>query len=240
MIWVIPMSGKGTRTQSLGEFKLFIEIKGSPMLSWFISSVKHNIKPEDELIFLTTDYFFNKYDFKNKVREIINYHKLANKRYFIRNQDSPAGVSLTVYAAKPLLDTSKPVIVIFPDQYIDFQMPTLEPNTAYLGINIQLSNKYGFVEIKEGLITKFVEKKNISNIASTGFYITPSGKDLVWALEQQFKSHDMHDGEYYIGPAFNFLLGKGVKARPVKVFAKYDLGTPELISYFTGKNFLCL
>jgi len=240
MIWVIPMSGKGTRTRSLGEFKPFIEIKGFPIISWFISSVKHNIKSEDELIFLTTDYYFNKYNFENRIKEIIAYHNLSNKLYFIRNSDSPAGVSSTVYTAKSLLLTPKSVIVIYPDQYIDFQMPALETNSAYLGINIQLSDRYGFVEIKDGLITRFIEKKNISNIASTGFYIAPSGKDLIRALEQQFAEHNVHNGEYYLGPAFNYLLQKGIKLYPVKVFAKYDLGNPDLISYFSSKNFLCL
>jgi len=67
MIWTIPMSGKGMRTQELGEFKPLISIKGSPMVSWFLSSVKHNIKSDDELLFLTTNYFFKKYNFQKTI-----------------------------------------------------------------------------------------------------------------------------------------------------------------------------
>lgn len=232
MIWVIPMAGKGSRTQSLGEFKPFIEIKGHKILSWFISSVKHLIKPENKIVFITTDYFAQKYNFANEVRKIIEDHQLHNKLHFINSPKTPLGVSSTVYLAKSIINTIQPVMVIFPDQYIDFQIPEIQDNSAYLGICIQLSDRYGFVKIKNGLITKFVEKKNISNIASAGVYITSSGKDFVYALEKQFEFEKPSE-EHFLGPAFNFLIKKNIPVYPIKVIAKYDLGNIDDIVYFS-------
>lgn len=239
MIWIIPMSGKGSRTSSLGEFKPFIEIKGHKILSWFISSIKHLIKPSDIFILITTDYFDNKFNFKDECKSIFKYHKLNNKIEFIINQKTPNGSSETVYSAKKLINNNSPVIVIYPDQYIDFVLPKINKNSAYMGVYIQLSDKSGFVEIKDGLIVNFVEKINISNIASSGFYIVSQGKYLIFSIERQFRSNLKINNEFYLGPAFNFLINK-INIYPIPIISKYDLGNIYDIEYFSAKNIQCL
>lgn len=128
-------------------------------------------------------------------------------------------------------------MVINPDQYVDFKLPVIKQNSGYLGIYFQLGDKSGFVEIEGGLITKFVEKKNISNLADFGIYIVSSGKNLVGALKKQIKEGKKLNGEFYIGEAFNYLIKKGVKIFPIPVIAKYDLGNPEDIEYFSERPF---
>ena len=83
MNWIIPIGGKGTRTQTLGEFKPFIKIKGLKMLWWFFSSVKKNILPQDNFYFITTKYYLDKFNvdeeigiiFKNL--DIKNFYKVV-------------------------------------------------------------------------------------------------------------------------------------------------------------------
>ena len=66
------MAGKGGRTKSLGEFKPFIEIKGHKILSWFISSIKNLVKPEDLFVLITTEYFFNSSTSQKKLVSYLN------------------------------------------------------------------------------------------------------------------------------------------------------------------------
>lgn len=66
--------------------------------------------------------------------------------------------------AKTDLQTGKPVTIINPDQYIDFQLPTkITPKTGYLAIYAEFSNKTGYVDIKEGLIL-LMTKYDLGNI----------------------------------------------------------------------------
>lgn len=234
MQWIIPMAGKGSRTRSLGEFKPFINISGQKMFSWFISSIKHLVRPEDSFLLITLEENFIKYDFEPVTRRIIISHGLGNEVKYFTVPGAPHGTSDTVYLARNLILKDERVIVIYPDQYIDFELPKMVDDCAYLGIYIQLGNKSGFVKLQDGKITQFVEKTNISNIASSGFYIVPKGSDLIYGIERQLESGETLNGEYYLGPIFNFLIQRGMCVFPIGVKAKYDLGNPEDIAYFAN------
>lgn len=239
MIWIIPMAGKGTRTQELGEFKPFIEIKGSKIFSWFMCSIKHLVKPEDSFQLITTKYFTDKYNFEAEIKKIFEHHNLKNSVTFTVCDGSQQGSSATVLLVKDKINLNEPIIVIFPDQFIDFVLPEIIPNSAYMGVYVQLGNKSGFVNIVDGLVTNFIEKQNISNLASSGVYITSSGKDLIEALEKQIEEGVMLNGEFYIGPAFNYLIKSGIKTYPIPIIAKYDLGNTKDVEYFSDRPFVC-
>lgn len=233
------MAGKGTRTQELGEFKPFIEIKGHKIFSWFLCSVKHLVKPGDSFQLITTKYFADKYNFDTEVMKIFQYHGINNPVSITTCEESQQGSSATVLLVKGKIDLNEPAMVIFPDQFIDFVLPEITPNSAYMGVYVQLGNKSGFVNIVDGLITNFVEKQNISNLASSGVYIASTGKDLIEALEKQVKEGTTLNGEFYVGPAFNYLIDKGIKTYPVPVIAKYDLGNTKDVEYFSNRPFTC-
>lgn len=233
MLWIIPMAGKGTRTQALGEFKPFIEINNRKIFSWFISSIKHNIKIKDEFILITLDYFAKKYNFEKEIKKIFEQHKLNNKIKIIKIKEIPNGTSSTIYSIKSFLKENIPSIIAYPDQYIDFILPKkIKNKSCYLPIYANFGDKAGYVFIKNGFIYNIVEKNNISNLANTGIYIVYSIKDLIYAIEKQFSEKLVHNGEYFLSEAFNYLKEKDYKIFPLEVMAKYDLGSPAGISYF--------
>ena len=225
------MAGKGTRTRSLGEFKPFIEIKDHKMIYWFLLSVKKSIKKDDTIIFVTTSYFSKKFHVKMELRKIFKELEIKNKVNIVNTYNNPAGQSASAGFAKKIIDPQKPLIVINPDQYIDFDLPK-EITNCYLPLYVQLGNKSGFVLIKNKQIVKFVEKKNISNLACAGVYIVAKAKWLFLAIKEQIKRQDMLNGEFYLGPAFNYLINSGHKVEPIMIRAKYDLGNPEDIKIF--------
>ena len=230
------MAGKGTRTQSLGMFKPFILINGKEMFSWFISSIKHLVKPNDTFLLITLEENFNKYGFEKITKEILINHALNNKAEYFSVPTTPHGTSETIMVAKKCVSKKEKVIVIYPDQYTDFDIPSQIDGCAYLGVYVQLGNKSGFVTVQNGKVTRFVEKENISNIASSGFYIFPTGDDLIYGIDKQIKEGKSLNGEYYLGPIFNYLIERGMTVYPIAVKSKYDLGNPEDILYFS-KNF---
>lgn len=225
------MAGKGTRTHSLGEFKPFIEINDHKMIFWFLLSIRGTIEKDDVIIFITTLYFSKKFNVKPKIAKILKELNIKNKFNVVAIPNYPAGQSVSVEFAKKITNQNSPLIVINPDQYINFNLPK-KIESCYLALYVQIGNKSGFVSIKNGQIIKFVEKKNISNLACAGVYITARAKWLFSAIKEQIKNQDMLNGEFYLGPAFNYIINKGHRVEPLIIQAKYDLGNPEDIEFF--------
>ena len=234
MIWLIPIGGKGLRTQQLGEFKPFIKIKNQKIITWLLFSIKPNVKPDDKFIFTTTEYFLKKYHVKEELGKTFDKLGLKNKFQILASKDILPGNSCSVYLAKTLLNTKEPVSVLCCDQFTDFQLPPeISPQTGYLTIGLDFGSSKGYVEIEKGLIQRFVEKEPISNFASNGIFIASSGKALISALEKQFEDKAISiNGEYCIGPAFNYLIKDGFKIYPLLTKVHYSLGSIPAINYF--------
>lgn len=233
--WIIPMAGKGTRTQSLGKFKPFIKINEQKILFWFLLSIKNLISKNDLIIFITTFNFSKEFRVNYEIKKILKKLKIRNKFYLIETPDNPAGQSASIKFAKKIVKQNQPLIVVNPDQYIDFDLPE-KIEHCYLPLYAQLGNKSGFVSIKNNEIEKFVEKNNISNLACAGVYIAAKAKWIFSAINQQIKNKDMLNGEFYLGPAFNYIIKEGIKVEPLTIRAKYDLGNPQDIEIFKKNN----
>lgn len=209
-------------------------------MSWFISSVKNQVRSEDAFLFITTEYFFKKFDFRKQVDDLFKSHRLENEKVFFNTPTTPRGTSDTLLKVEKIISINKPIMVINPDQYIDFDLPPkIMGRTGYLGLYLCLNNKTGFVKLHDGLITKFVERTNISNIASSGVFIASSGRDLIQAIKQQIASKETINGEFFLGPSFNYLIKEGYKIYPISVRCKYDLGDVDGIKKFKKSNIVC-
>lgn len=226
------MAGEGKRTRVLGKFKPFINISGKEIFSWFVSSITHSVKNDDTFLLISSDNNFANFNFKQKTREILRAHNIKNKLEYFGVPAIPRGTSETVFLAKGMIQKDVAVMVIYPDQYTDFDLSLVKKGCAYLGAYVNFGNRSGFMEINKGKVVKFVEKTNISNIASSGLYLFPSGEDLLYALTKQIKSGNTLNGEFYLGPSINYLIKKGLAVYPLAVKLKYDLGSPDEIEYF--------
>tara|TARA_B100000795_G_scaffold262737_1_gene240988 strand:- start:506 stop:742 length:237 start_codon:yes stop_codon:yes gene_type:complete len=75
MIWILPLAGKGTRTNTLSEFKPFVNVNNKTIIEWFFIGIKNKIKKGDNIFFITTNYFEKKFDFKRKIKLILKKKK---------------------------------------------------------------------------------------------------------------------------------------------------------------------
>lgn len=233
MIWTIPIGGKGTRTKALGEFKPFIEILGHKMLVWTLFSIKDKVSPQDTFIFTTTNYFRKKYNLEIEIPNILSLLNLGGDFEIFSSPDTVPGTSCSIYLAKNKLTTKEPVLVLNCDQYIDFELPqNINPKTGYVVLFADFGDKCGYAEITNGEITNFVEKNNLSSLASAGVFIVSEGKSLVWAIEKQLSEKHTTNGEFCVTPTLNYLIKKGHSIYPLSAKSYYDIGSLPGINYF--------
>ncbi len=217
--WVFPLAGKGSRIKTLGDFKPFIKINGKEIIQWTLISLSGKIKNKDEIIYITTDLYEKEFGFTAKIGKIHSKLKIENSFKVITTPNTPPGPAASVYKAKGHISMTKPVIVVNGDQYVDFKLPSYIPKkSGYLAVYAEFSQKSSYVQVEEGIITKIVEKDNISNLASAGIYIVSDTASLLAAIENSFDKKIMHKGEYYIGPSLNFLIKKGYTIKPIELF----------------------
>lgn len=227
------MAGKGTRTQQFGSFKPFIEIGGRAMLGWLFVSIGRKIRPQDTLVFVTTQEYAHAFDVQGQIERILQPLGLGHSFSLITCPQTPQGPSRSVYLARDFLDTEQPVITVNCDQYIDFDCYAYtSERQGFLPIYANFGTQSSYVEICDGRIVRIVEKQNISNLASAGVYSVSSGKALIRALERQVEQKQMTGQEFYVGPALNYLIEEGYEFYPTRVRVKYDLGHAEGIRMF--------
>jgi NDP-sugar pyrophosphorylase family protein len=227
MKWVFPMAGRGTRTSSLGAFKPFVKVAGRRMLEWMLASIAPDIGKDDSLIFITTNEFAEAYTVQRNLEEILPAGGIDSSFSIVRTDGTPPGPSATVHSARAhLLCCNEPVIVVNCDQYIDFDLCDMSAGRCgFLPVYASFGEKSSFVEVESGVITRIVEKQNISNLASAGVYAISEGSALLYAIETQFRLDQRTNGEFYVGVALNNLIAEGYTFYPTAVRAKYDLGS---------------
>jgi NDP-sugar pyrophosphorylase family protein len=239
MIWIFPMAGRGTRTQTRGAFKPFIEVGGRKVIEWLLGSIRRHIQPDDELVFITTESFAGDYAVESQLASILEGLSAGRRFALVTCPTTPPGPSASVYAARAYFDNSRPAIVVNCDQFIDFERwEWTSPQQGFLPVYANFGTRSSYVEVREGRIVRIVEKQNISNLASAGVYALACGRALREALEMQFEKGPKTGEEYFVGPALNHLIARGYELIPTAVRAKYDLGCVEGIERFE-KTCLC-
>jgi 6-phosphofructokinase/glycosyltransferase involved in cell wall biosynthesis len=228
--WIVPICGKGTRTKKMGEFKPFININNKKIIEWFLISLKNNITFNDTFIFITTNYYEKKYKVKKFLNNIFKYNLFCEFK-LILTEEIPEGPAKSVYLAKSHIIDKNNIIVINPDQFINFEIPKKFVNFITIYFDNLPSKSY--CEINDNKIINIVEKKQISNNASSGVYGFKNGNDLINSLEILFKSKEnMVNNEYYISGCINILLKNKELFYPIKTISKFDLGTLKNINMF--------
>ena len=239
MIWILPMAGKGARTNSLGKFKPFIEVNGKKIIEWFLIGIKNKIKKNDTIFLITTTEFEKKYNFQKKINIIFKKNKIKTKNLIFKFVDhTPNGPALTINSIRNFLRNTKTTcIVINPDQLIDFDLPSkINQDNLYIPLYFNNHGNSSYVKInKKGNIVEIKEKKLISNYASSGVYIFASSSLLkkILSLINDIKSKK----EINMSDLINLFIKKNnSKVNPISTLIKYDLGNIKNINNFSIKD----
>ena len=228
------MAGKGERTKEYGDFKPFIEISGKKIAEWFFISIRNNISKDDLLIFITTEFFEETRCFSKSIKELLDMLRIKNEIIFRYTKTTPKGPASTILHARDLINNEQPCLMMNSDQFTYLKIPNFKSRQAFLAVNIDFGRSKSYVSVDNNLITKMVEKENISNIASTGFYGVSSGCDLVRSLDKQHETRFTYNDEYYVAPALNYLYELGYEIIPLPIYVRFDLGTARNLDLFNN------
>lgn len=96
---------------------------------------------------------------------------------------------------------------------------------------------YAKVNSLTGLVEEVAEKKVISDDATVGVYYYQRGRNFVRAAKRMIKKNIRVNGEFYVCPVFNEIIGNGGVVGNYEVDSMRGLGTPEdLERYLSDKS----
>ena len=223
---VIPMAGSGARFRTAGYAlpKPFIEVMGTPMIKRVIDNL-HCVNATYTLI--------------ARREHAVLLEPLVNASIRIVWCDAPtAGAVDTLWLARHTIADDSPLMIANSDQLIDattqtmfddmytrtldglivtFHEPTHNPKWSYAAVSAQ------------GLVTATREKVAISSYATAGIYLFRKGSYFLKAAAAMMAANDRTHGEFYVCPAYNYMIRDGLKVgvHQLPTHGMHGLGTPE-------------
>jgi dTDP-glucose pyrophosphorylase len=150
-----------------------------------------------------------------------------------------------VLLARELIDTDDPLMLANSDQWVDVDIDRyldgMERQRADgLIMTMTASDpKWSFVGLDQaGMATRVVEKEVISDEATVGIYNFRRGRDFVRAADGMIARNLRVNGEFYVAPVYNELIGEGARVAIHNVGREgagmYGLGVPADLERFLG------
>lgn len=233
MFVIIPAAGSGQRFVNAGYLipKPFIPVLGKPMIAHVIEMF---LKPGIEIGLLIRQ---NALDYAEQLREYGAYTRVVPRL--------TEGTACTVLEAYDWINNDRELIIANSDQLVDkgiFEMVQKARHDDLDGNILCFKSsdpKWSYVELKDGLVQRVVEKEVISDTATVGIYYFKHGFDFVNAAEQMILANDRVKNEFYTAPVYNYMIkaGKRVGITLIEENQMHGLGTPEdLESYIKWKS----
>jgi NDP-sugar pyrophosphorylase family protein len=232
---VVPIAGRGSRFQSEGYSlpKPLIPVHERPM----IELVVKNIRPKEahRFIFLALAEHLKAHPMAAVLKSI------APDCVVVSVDSVTEGAACTVLLAKEHINNSDGLMIANSDQWVDCDIETyLRGMAGRDGLIMTMSAndpKWSYVRRDSaGRVTEVVEKKVISNEATVGIYNFRSGADFVRGAERMIAKQLRVNGEFYVAPVYNELIGDGMDIGIFNVGAEmdgmYGLGIPSDLKKF--------
>ncbi len=225
---VIPMAGLGTRLRphTWSKPKPLVSVAGKAVLGHVLdmfASIPASI--DVEMIFIV-GYL------GDQAEAYIKEYYPQVKAHFVE-QEEMRGQSHALYLAREYL--CGPTIVAFVDTLIETDLKFLENEQAEAVACVKAvpdPRRFGVaVAGADGWVTRLIEKPSemSNNLAVVGFYYFNESKDLLSAIEEQFKRGIELNKEYFLADAVNIMLERGLRMRLQPVSVWLDAGTAETL-----------
>ena len=228
---VIPMAGRGSRFADAGYDlpKPLLPIHGVPM----IEAVVRNLAPSEpaRFVFICQREHLASYGFEQGLRSA------APDCEIVAIDGVTEGAACTVLLAEHAIDPDDVLVIANSDQWVDH---TMDEHLAVMrgagldGVIMTMTAddpKWSFVELDERThVTNVVEKVVVSDEATVGIYTFARGGDFVRAAKAMIAAGERVNGEFYVAPVYNQLIGEGAAVGIDNVGAEgagmYGLGIP--------------
>lgn len=243
---IIPMAGLGSRfpERIYQTCKPLIPINGMPMIVHTINSLN-----------LSGNYIFilKQDKYTEELTSVLKNTSVDCKIIIL--SESTSGPAETCLAARQYLSDEEELVIANSDQIMWWNSELFVNSTkanSIDGVIVTFNSKSplnSYAKINNfGYVVEIKEKEVISDLALNGIHYWKKAKDFFWSTETMIKAADKSMGEYYIGPAFNYLLAKGFRLgiHHIPGFQHNPVGVPDdlqtykekLWKYTELKNFL--
>jgi HAD superfamily hydrolase (TIGR01509 family) len=228
---LIPMAGHGSRFAGVGYTvpKPLIQINNKAM----IQIVVENISLVGNYIFLVRSDHYEKYDLGNFL------NKIAPGCKIVQVDKVTEGAACTTLLAEEYIDSDTPLLIANSDQYLVWSPTQFLYQAMSEGVDGSIATfyntnpKWSYAKLdKNGFVTEVQEKNVISTTATVGVYFFKSGKEYVNYAKQMIGKNIRVNGEFYVCPIYNELIGDGKKIKVHEVKAMHGLGTPLDLNLF--------
>lgn len=204
---VIPLAGKGSRflESKFNQPKPLIPIHGWPMIQHVLANL---VNQQVSKVVLVSRREFG---LEKTISPTIS--GFPGTTFQVINIDHyTEGPAETSNLALQLLDFERPLVIANSDQYINSDLAefySAVSSARYSGVVMTMEDndpKWSYVELDSaGMVTKVVEKEVVSSYATTGIYGFSSASIFADAYERMRKADARTNGEFYVGPSYNFI-----------------------------------
>lgn len=241
---IVPMAGEGTRFSNIGikTPKPLISLGGVALFELVLWNLRSTMLSKIVLI--------TRQEHNLKSREIDLSLKLGTQVEIIEVSETTEGPASSVLIGLESVDLAEPVVVANSDQFVAFDYQPfyealLAKNSPGTLLTLKDTDpKWSFIETDaQGNFKAIHEKRPISDIATVGIYGFSTGTILRHSIKSMMTSDDRTNGEFYVGPAYNFVgEDRGIVSwtdvgPPGEHF--FGLGTPaDLLKSLSSTDFL--
>lgn len=229
------MAGRGSRfaKEGFADPKPLIPVMGEPM----IRRVIENLKPSrpHRFVFICQAEHVARYDMRRLLSE------WAPGCVVVELDGITEGAACTVLTARDHIDEGA-LMIANSDQYVDIAiddyLAAQDEGVDGLIMTMRADDpKWSFVGFDAvGKVSCVVEKEVISNEATVGIYNFARGTDFVRAADAMIAADLRVNGEFYVAPVYNQLIGEGASISIFNVGSEadgmYGLGTPADLEVF--------
>jgi len=208
---VIPMAGRGERFVQAGydKPKPFIDVAGMTM----IERVMDNLATPDARFILIARR-------EHMAREPAAVAALEARGNvtFAPIDDVTEGAACTVLTARRHLDADAPLLIANCDQVVDFDCQAFVRDAQDRALQGSIlvfpepgrDPKWSYARLgPDGLVAEVREKVAISDLATVGLYYFSQTRHFLDAAIDMIARNDRVNGEFYVCPIYNYLIGSG-------------------------------
>ncbi|MFC1551101.1 sugar phosphate nucleotidyltransferase [Candidatus Latescibacterota bacterium] len=219
---IIPMAGAGTRLRPLtySKPKSLLRVGSKPILGHIVDRLV-SIGCDELVLIISGDGM--------SIPEYVKEHYSGIKVEIVI-QEEQLGLGHAVSLAEHVSRDSE-IIIVYGDSIIDCDLSGMV-DASVDGViavkEVEDPRRFGVVNHTDGIITKFVEKPKVpeSNLAIIGFNYIRQSDTLFDCLNEIIEKDIKTRGEFQITDAFQLMIERGVRMKPLTVDDWFDAGTP--------------
>jgi dTDP-glucose pyrophosphorylase len=233
---IVPMAGAGSRFAIAGykDPKPLIPIHGVPMLRLVIENLRPNRL--HRFTFICQKAHDEAYGLEAMLSA------WAPGCNVVRINGLTEGAACTVLAARSVIDPEAAMMIANSDQYVtvnidDYLGRQDDENLDGLIMTMKADDpKWSFVEMKDGLVRRVVEKQVISDEATVGIYNFHRGGDFLDGADRMIAADLRVNNEFYVAPVYEQLIANGARVGIYNIGSEgagmYGLGIPADLNLF--------